>query len=146
MTSLVGGSHLSPKRNTTDKYILLDSLVQPAMWTEVEPCVGIICACLPTLRPLFKECITSLSSKYSEYTNSRPSRQPRSKKSRSIHVASSYGVVTDDENDKRYSHYMDQGAPAPASSRARTNTSEEYPLTDISSIDRNDYKETHSRV
>lgn len=147
----------NPARNEARlmKYFL-DSLVQPAMWTEVEPCVGIICACLPTLRPLFKECTSSLSSKYSHYASTHlSSRHIRSNRNKNFNEVGSYGVVTNDEDRKRYSHYMDQGAPSPVvrsgpgtapSNQLRTASSEEYPMTDVSSIDRSDFKETADKV
>ncbi|KAI9041876.1 uncharacterized protein KD926_006422 [Aspergillus affinis] len=44
------------------------SVMEAATWTFVEPCVGIICACLPTLRPLVRTlcCDMHWSSKDSE--------------------------------------------------------------------------------
>ncbi|KAB8248969.1 hypothetical protein BDV35DRAFT_151687 [Aspergillus flavus] len=35
--------------------------MEAATWTFVEPCVGIICACLPTLRPLLRTLCCSFS-------------------------------------------------------------------------------------
>ncbi|KAF7587689.1 hypothetical protein BBP40_006875 [Aspergillus hancockii] len=37
------------------------SVMEAATWTFVEPCVGIICACLPTLRPLLRALCCSFS-------------------------------------------------------------------------------------
>ncbi|KAJ1715002.1 hypothetical protein AFGD_004086 [Aspergillus flavus] len=37
------------------------SVMEAATWTFVEPCVGIICACLPTLRPLLRTLCCSFS-------------------------------------------------------------------------------------
>ena len=35
-------------------YIFLDIEVNTLIWSVVEPCVGISCACLSTLRPIFR--------------------------------------------------------------------------------------------
>ena len=35
--------------------------VQPLIWSIIEPCTGIICACLPILRPLIQICSSKLS-------------------------------------------------------------------------------------
>lgn len=35
--------------------------MEAATWTFVEPCVGIICACLPTMRPLLRALCCSFS-------------------------------------------------------------------------------------
>ncbi|KAJ5942015.1 hypothetical protein N7516_002183 [Penicillium verrucosum] len=37
------------------------SIMEAATWTFVEPCVGIICACLPTMRPLLRALCCSFS-------------------------------------------------------------------------------------
>ncbi|KXG50591.1 uncharacterized protein PGRI_043580 [Penicillium griseofulvum] len=37
------------------------SIMEAATWTFVEPCVGIICACLPTMRPLLRSLFSSFS-------------------------------------------------------------------------------------
>ena len=34
-------------------FLALDSLASIILWSATEPCVGIICACLPTLGPIF---------------------------------------------------------------------------------------------
>ncbi|KAI9829281.1 MAG: hypothetical protein M1826_005745 [Phylliscum demangeonii] len=44
-------AQLIPSRNATD---VTWFLVDPANWSTIEPCVGIICACLPTIAPLFR--------------------------------------------------------------------------------------------
>ena len=45
----------------TDVRLILDSIMEAATWTFVEPCVGIICACLPTMRPLLRSLCCSFS-------------------------------------------------------------------------------------
>lgn len=35
--------------------LLLGSYTYVVIWTSIEPCVGVTCACLPTLRPLLRE-------------------------------------------------------------------------------------------
>ncbi|KAJ5507773.1 hypothetical protein N7527_009916 [Penicillium freii] len=37
------------------------SIMEAATWTFVEPCVGIICACLPTIRPVLRSLCCSFS-------------------------------------------------------------------------------------
>ena len=34
--------------------LALDSIANIILWSAIEPCVGIICACLPTLGPIFQ--------------------------------------------------------------------------------------------
>lgn len=45
----------------TDVRSILDSIMEAATWTFVEPCVGIICACLPAMRPLLRALCCSFS-------------------------------------------------------------------------------------
>jgi hypothetical protein len=47
--------------NTVTNVRFLDSIMEAATWTFVEPCVGIICACLPTMRPLLRSLFSSFS-------------------------------------------------------------------------------------
>ena len=39
---------------------ILDDLFFPYMWSVIEPCAGIVSACLPTLRPLVSRSVTGL--------------------------------------------------------------------------------------
>ena len=43
---------------------LLGTGVDGVMWSSVEPCVGIVSACLPTMRPLFRTMGEAISSRY----------------------------------------------------------------------------------
>lgn len=36
-------------------FLYLGTIAGVAVWTCIEPCVGVVCSCLPTLRPLLKE-------------------------------------------------------------------------------------------
>lgn len=38
------------------------------IWSSVEPCIGIVCACLPTLQPLFRRAFKSLLSSKGAHT------------------------------------------------------------------------------
>ncbi|PWY77000.1 hypothetical protein BO70DRAFT_295136 [Aspergillus heteromorphus CBS 117.55] len=55
------------------------------IWSSVEPCVGIVCACLPTLQPLFRHTLQQLfGSRVGRYLGSsanKPSDKGRSKTS-----------------------------------------------------------------
>ena len=37
--------------------------VSPTIWSSAEPCVGLVCACLPCLRPLFIKLIPGFTSR-----------------------------------------------------------------------------------
>lgn len=50
-----------PIGDTVTDWFILDSIMEAATWTFVEPCVGIICACLPTMRPLLRSLCCSFS-------------------------------------------------------------------------------------
>lgn len=45
---------LVPQLQSTNLSCSQDIEVDPLNWSIIEPCVGIICACLSTLRPLFR--------------------------------------------------------------------------------------------
>lgn len=59
------------------------------IWSSVEPCIGIVCACLPTLQPLLRYTIQrifgsrvgrylgSSENKLSSHTRNAPVRKPR---------------------------------------------------------------------
>ena len=73
------------------------SLRDAAMWTEIEPCVGIICACLPTMRPLFTGIFPGLLSTRSRWTRGRSENgYPRStdRQSQHIKVTRSYEILS----------------------------------------------------
>ena len=57
-------------------YLFLDIEVNTLIWSVVEPCVGISCACLSTLRPIFRvihngSLRMSLSSRFKYRTSTR---------------------------------------------------------------------------
>ncbi|KAL4801581.1 hypothetical protein BDV18DRAFT_148918 [Aspergillus unguis] len=68
--------------------------VAAAAWSAVECNVGIICACLPTLRPLVARIIPQLlslkSDRHARRGNSRSNTKYKSKSKSDIHPASSY--------------------------------------------------------
>ncbi|TVY92475.1 Satratoxin biosynthesis SC1 cluster protein [Lachnellula willkommii] len=47
----------------------VDSLYDATLWTFVEPCIGLVCSCLPVIRSLFP---TLKSKKTTKVSNSRP--------------------------------------------------------------------------
>ncbi|MDI1490430.1 MAG: hypothetical protein OHK93_001633 [Ramalina farinacea] len=49
------------------------TIVQPSIWTTIEQSTGIICACLPTLRPLFGRLLNSAHSRHGPSKQSNPS-------------------------------------------------------------------------
>lgn len=49
------------------------TIVQPSIWTTIEQSTGIICACLPTLRPLFGRLLNSAHSRHGPSKRSNPS-------------------------------------------------------------------------
>ena len=57
--------------NQVDLNDLTYTLVTPAIWTIVEQAVGVICACLPTTRPLFGRLLHRIKNISSHGTDSR---------------------------------------------------------------------------
>ena len=54
-------------------YFLAGTYTGVAIWTSIEPSVGVVCACLPTLRPLLRELLPQRfnSESVAQYLHSR---------------------------------------------------------------------------
>ena len=84
------------------------------IWSAVEPCVGIVSACLPTLRPLFRTIGERVSSRYASRNQSKGySKGPESTHGVVYTNKPANGTVTINESQRRIARRSSDEPPPP---------------------------------
>ncbi|MCJ1315866.1 hypothetical protein MMC15_001186, partial [Xylographa vitiligo] len=98
------------------------NLIQDAIWLNIHLSTAIICACLPTYRPLLTSSLSALSSLRKSYASSAGSKSAPSKKEKFSHGSAEYSA---------YREITGREGRMVAKVSAGSDTDEEYPLNGI---------------
>ena len=95
------------------------------MWSIIEPCLGIICACLPILRPFFNSCFAKLSLLSRKMIPTPSSQSEAGRRHMRIHEPDSPEVL----HHKRKPAYIADEVSMPTSSSGTTTTAPHHSST-----------------